>query len=156
MTLTRRDGEALVLMSQREADNRSRMLQLAAQLIKVVTDDNGPLTERMSKAFPWMLASPGDRAICTQDLIDAARASFSTDQSHLVLAKLTSWKETATPSAAGTDGSEPDFGRHRAGPAGGTESSCAPFSRCAGPSRWQRCLEQRARVGRKDRMPGAS
>ena len=56
----------------------------------------------MSRAFPWMLAlSPEDRASCAQALVDAARASFSTDQSHLALAELTSWRETATAIAAG-------------------------------------------------------
>lgn len=110
VTVTRRDGEALVLMSQREAQSRSRMLQFAAQLIGVAVDDNGPLAERMSRAFPWMLAlSPGDRVTCAQNLVDAARASFSTDQPHLVLAELTSWKETATAIAAGLNQGEPDW-----------------------------------------------
>lgn len=102
MTVTRRDGEALVLMSQREADSRARLLEFAAQLIGAAVDDDGPLTERMSRAFPWMLAlSREDRTTCAQDLVDAARASFSTDQPHLVLAELTSWRETATAIAAG-------------------------------------------------------
>nr|WP_235174408.1 hypothetical protein [Tomitella biformata] len=49
-----------------------------------------------------MLAlSPVDRESCAQGLVDAARASFSTDQPHLALAELTSWKETATAVAAG-------------------------------------------------------
>ncbi|WP_134324052.1 type II toxin-antitoxin system Phd/YefM family antitoxin [Cumulibacter soli] len=100
--VTRRDGESLVLMSQREAERRTRLLSFASQLITVALDDGGSLAERMSKAFPWMLAlSPADRRSCTQDLIDAARASFSTDQPHLALAELTSWKETATAIAAG-------------------------------------------------------
>ncbi len=102
VTVTRRDGEDLVLMSQREADSRTRMLQFAAQLIGVAVDDNGPLADRMAKAFPWMLAlSVDDRATCAQDLVDAARASFSTDQPHRVLSELTSWRETATAIAAG-------------------------------------------------------
>ena len=76
MRVTRRDGESLVLMSQREAESRTRLLSFAAQLITVALDDGGSLAERMSKAFPWMLAlSPADRRSCTQDLIDAARAS---------------------------------------------------------------------------------
>lgn len=101
VTVTRRDGEALVLMSQREADSRTRMLQFAAQLIGAAVDE-GPLAERMSRAFPWMLAlSDKDRGACAQNLVDAARASFSTDQPHLVLAELTSWKETAAAIAAG-------------------------------------------------------
>ena len=102
VVVTRRDGEDLVLMSQREAEGRSRLLQFAAQLIGVAVDDDGPLAGRMSRAFPWMLAlSKEDRATCAQDLVDAARASFSTDQPHLALAELTSWRETATAIAAG-------------------------------------------------------
>lgn len=102
VTVTRRDGEALVLMSAREADGRARLLHFAAQLITVTLDNNGTLAERMTKAFPWMLAlSPVDREACAQDLVDAARGSFSTDQPHLAITELTSWKETATAVAAG-------------------------------------------------------
>lgn len=107
VTVTRRDGESLVLMSQREAEGRSRLLNLAAQLITVTLDNNGTLTERMSKVFPWMLAlSPADRESCARDLVDAARASFSTDQPHLAISELTSWKETATAVAAGLGGTD--------------------------------------------------
>ncbi len=102
VTVTRRDGESLVLMSQREADGRARLLQLAAQLITVALDDSGSLAERMSKGFPWMLAlSQADRNTCAQNLVDAARASFTTHQPHLALAELTAWRETATAIAAG-------------------------------------------------------
>lgn len=102
ITVTRRDGEALVLMSEREALGRSHLLNFAAQLITVTLDDRGTLAERMAKAFPWMLAlSPADQESCAQDLVDAARASFSTDQPYLAMAELTSWRETATAIAAG-------------------------------------------------------
>lgn len=102
VTVTRRDGESLVLMSQREAEGRSRLLDFAAQLITVALDGDGSIAERMSKPFPWILAlSPGDQESCAQDLIDAARASFSISQPHLALAELTAWKETATAVAAG-------------------------------------------------------
>ena len=102
VTVTRRDGESLVLMSQREAEGRARLLNFAAQLITVTLEDSGTLAERMSKSFPWMLAlSPADRATCAQGLVDAARASFATDQPHLAIAELTSWKETAVAIAAG-------------------------------------------------------
>ena len=47
-----------------------------------------------------------DREQCAQDLIDAARASSATHQPHLAIAKLTSWRETATAIAAGP-GSQP-------------------------------------------------
>ncbi len=68
----------------------------------MATDTRGTLAERMSDAMPWMLAlSPEDRVICAHDLLEAARASFSTGQSHLAVAELTSWLETATAVAAG-------------------------------------------------------
>ena len=100
--ITRRDGEPLVLMSQREADARSLLLQFAADLIAVTLDDEGTLASRMADRFPWMLAlSEADRDLCAQDLVEAARASFSTGQPHLAIAELTSWRETATAIAAG-------------------------------------------------------
>lgn len=55
MTVTRRDGETPVLMSQREADGRARLLHFAAQLIIVPLDDRGILAERMNQNLPWCL-----------------------------------------------------------------------------------------------------
>lgn len=106
VTVTRRDGESLVLMSQREANARAELLHIAATLITVALED-GPLTDRMASRYPWMYAlSAEDREECARDLIDAARASFSTHQPHLAITKFTSWRETATAVAAGL-GSQP-------------------------------------------------
>jgi len=106
VTVTRRDGESLVLMSQREADARAELLNIAGTLITVTLED-GLLSERMASRYPWMYAlSAQDREQCARDLIDAARASFATQQPHLAITKLTSWRETATAIAAGL-GSEP-------------------------------------------------
>jgi len=100
--VTRRDGEDLVLMSKREADARDQLLQLAAQLIAVATDDRGSLADRMADRFPWMLAlSAADRATCALELLNAARASFATGQAHLAVAELIAWQETAAAIAAG-------------------------------------------------------
>ncbi|TPW72876.1 YebG family protein [Schumannella sp. 10F1B-5-1] len=105
--VTRRDGEDLVLMSKRESDARDKLLEIAATLIAVATDDRGTLAERMSDSYPWMLAlSPADRETCARELLSAARASFSTHQPYLALAEMTSWFETATAIAAGL-GSQP-------------------------------------------------
>ena len=50
-----------------------------------------------------MLApSPTDRDTCAQDLVDAARASFATDQPRRAITELTAWKETASAVAAGS------------------------------------------------------
>ena len=100
--VTRRDGEDLVLMSKLESDAREKLLQLAATLIGVATDTRGTLAKRMADALPWMLAlSPTDQDACANDLLNAARASFSTGQAHLAVAELNSWLETATAVAAG-------------------------------------------------------
>lgn len=83
VTVTRRDGESLVLMSQREAEGRARLLNYASQLITVTLEASGTLAERMSKSFPWVLAlSPADRVTCAQELVDAARACFAATGAH--------------------------------------------------------------------------
>lgn len=102
VTVTRRDGETLVMMTDSEDRARRELLDLAAQLIAIATDTRGTLTERMSEVFPWMFAlSPQGRDDCARAILQAARASFSTKQPHLAVAELTSWKETATALAAG-------------------------------------------------------
>lgn len=100
--VTRRDGESLVLMSESENRARDALLDLAAQLIAVSTDVRGSLPERMSDRLPWMLAlKPRDRDACAEAILQAARASFATNQPHLAMAELTAWKETASALAAG-------------------------------------------------------
>ncbi|WP_368086119.1 prevent-host-death protein [Arthrobacter sp. UNCCL28] len=107
MKVTRRDGESLVLMSESANAARVSLLELAAQLVAVSTSMEGTLADRMSDRFPWMLAlSPDDRAACAEKVLAAARASFATNQPHLAIAELTSWRETATALAAGL-GREP-------------------------------------------------
>ena len=105
--VTRRDGESLVLMSESADAARISLLELAAQLVAVSTSTEGTLAARMSDRFPWMLAlSPVDQETCADDVLAAARASFATNQPHLAIAELTSWRETATAIAAGI-GREP-------------------------------------------------
>ena len=100
--ITRRDGESLVLMSESTDRARASLLELAAQLIAVTTSTEGTLATRMSDRFPWMLAlSEADREACSADIVAAARASFATNQPHLAVAELASWRETATAIAAG-------------------------------------------------------
>ena len=105
--VTRRDGKSLVLMSESADAARISLLELAAQLVAVSTSTEGTLAARMSDRFPWMLAlSPADQETCADDVLAAARASFATNQPHLAIAELTSWRETATAMAAGL-GKEP-------------------------------------------------
>jgi PHD/YefM family antitoxin component YafN of YafNO toxin-antitoxin module len=105
--VTRRDGESLILMSEKEADAQSELFELAAQLIAVTIDNDGSLAERMAKHFPWMLAlNAADRTQCADDLIRAGQAALSTGQAHHAVAVLTSWRETAIAIAAGWNDEE--------------------------------------------------
>jgi hypothetical protein len=100
--VTRRDGENLVLMSQREADMSRDLFDFAAQLILITTATHGTLVERMSDQFHWMLAlSHEEREDCAQELIASARAAFATNQPNMFVTNLRSWKETATALASG-------------------------------------------------------
>lgn len=102
VTVTRRDAEPLILMNEREALARKQLFEFAAQLVAITTDDRGTLAERMADHFPWMFAlSEADRKQCAKDLVDAARASFATEQPHLAVVELNSWRETAEALAAG-------------------------------------------------------
>lgn len=108
--VTRRDGESLVLMSERESDARDQLLSLAAELIAAATNSDGALSERMADRFPWMLAlGLPDREACATEVLRAARASFATGQAHLAIAELTAWRETATAIAAGLGAAPPDW-----------------------------------------------
>lgn len=102
ITVTRRDGESLVLMTEREAESRNQLLEIAAQLIAVTTDERGMLHERMAEHFPWMYAFDAvGRAECADALVKAARASFATNQPQLAVIELSAWKDSATIIAAG-------------------------------------------------------
>lgn len=102
VTVTRRDGEPLVLMSEREDAARNELLKLAAQLIGIAAIHDDELVDFMTEHFPWMLAlSSTDQEACAKEVLNAARASFATGQAHLALSTLTSWRETAEAVAAG-------------------------------------------------------
>lgn len=96
VTVNRRNSEDFVLMTEDHAQAQRKLLHLAAQLIAVSTDTQGTLADRMASHYPWMFVfDEDDRAECAQAILDAARASFSTERPHLAIAELHSWKETA-------------------------------------------------------------
>lgn len=110
VVVTRRDAEPLILMSEREDRARNQLLQIAAQLIGAATRSDEDLTRFMTDQYPWMLAlSEQDRDECAREVLDAARASFSVGQSHLAVATLTSWRETAEALAAGLGAEDRDW-----------------------------------------------
>ena len=102
--VTRRDGEDFVLMSLTEAAARKSLLEFASQLISITTDDRGSLVERMCDRFPWMFSlTEQDRYICTKEILEAARASFSTNSPNLAVIEINAWHDTAVAIASKTN-----------------------------------------------------
>ena len=100
--IERRGEETMVLMTESERESERQLLQFAAQIIAATTDEEGTLSERLSRQFHWMLAlGDEDRALAASDIVRAARASFSTGQAYLAVAEISSWHDTAELIAAG-------------------------------------------------------
>jgi hypothetical protein len=104
VTVTRRDGEDLVLMSKRERHNFTEFHSHISQVLAVLDDSHGTLTERMVKTFPWMLALREEaQSECAKELVNTAKASMATSAPLLALTTLYSWKATAEAIALGID-----------------------------------------------------
>lgn len=55
VVVTRREGESLVLTTRERPAQQRELLAVAAQLIAASLDD-GPITERFGRYFPWIPA----------------------------------------------------------------------------------------------------
>ena len=103
VTITRRDGEALVLTRASAVEHQRLGLQLAAQLIAAsLADSSTPFLDRLRVPFPWLefLSSP-DRASFAAEVVDVARACAAVSQFDRLLEVLTAWRSTAEAVAAG-------------------------------------------------------
>jgi hypothetical protein len=102
VTVTRRDGEDLVLTSKSQATSRNEFFEFTAKIVVASCGENGTLTERMAGQFPWMLVfDDAGQNQCSKDLVDAALVSMTTHQTQHALIELSSWKDTAEALSAG-------------------------------------------------------
>lgn len=103
VTITRRDGEALVLTRASAVEHQRLGLQLAAQLIAASLADSGtPFIDRLRMPFPWLeFLSATDRASFAGEVVDVARACAAVSQFDRLLEVLTAWRSTAEAVAAG-------------------------------------------------------
>ena len=103
MTITRRDGEALVLTRASTVEHERRGLQLAAQLIAASLADSGmPFLDRLRVPFPWLeFLSAADRASFAGEVVDVARACAAVSPFDRLFTTLTAWRSTAEAVAAG-------------------------------------------------------
>lgn len=102
VTVTRRDGEPMVLMAARRAAEMDQLLDSAAAFTLAMLRDQPAPVDAMSGVYPWMAAlSEEDRISCAHDLREAAIVSFSTGQGKRLQETVASWKGTAEAIAAG-------------------------------------------------------
>lgn len=102
VTVTRRDGEDLVLTSKSQAESRNEFFEFTAKIVVATCGEEGTITERMVSQFPWMLAfDKAGQDKCSKALVDAALISMTTHQTQHALIELSAWKDTAEALAAG-------------------------------------------------------
>ena len=110
VTVTRRDGEDLVLMSKKETQSIPQFHAHVAQVLSALDDQNGSLVARMTKYFPWMLTLEEDaQQECTQDLIRTTKAALATNAPMLAINELNAWTATAETIALGIDFNDIDW-----------------------------------------------
>lgn len=103
VTITRRDGEALVLMRKSQADADRDGLVLASQIIAAaVTDWPRSFAARLRDPFPWMLfLSDAAQEQLADELVATARACASVARFEPLATVIHAWQSTAEAHAAG-------------------------------------------------------
>lgn len=101
VTIVRRDGEDLVLLTKFDHDAQRDLIELAGIVVNAAFDTTS-LEAGLAHAYPWMLAlSDEDRTQCARDLINAIRSLSRSDQRVGALSTLNSWRDSAEAIAAG-------------------------------------------------------
>lgn len=102
VTVTRRDGEDLVLMNKRETENLDEFHTYISQILTALADNEGTLVQRISKSLPWILAFKNDGQIeCAEELVRTAKVAMATSVPTYALHALYSWRGTAEALALG-------------------------------------------------------
>lgn len=97
--ISRRDGQDLVLMTEREFNRRQELFDLACLFLGAALADGATPVERLADRIDWMYAlDPVDRAQCADELFAAARASLALGEPKVVVDLLTKWRETTLKS----------------------------------------------------------
>jgi PHD/YefM family antitoxin component YafN of YafNO toxin-antitoxin module len=103
VTITRRDGETLVLTKESDLRHQREGLELAAHLVAAsLAPGDLPFVDRLRGPFPWVeFFSPSDREAFAREIVDVARACAAVSRFDRLLLTLTAWHSTAQAIAAG-------------------------------------------------------
>lgn len=96
VVVTRRDGEDLVLMTERESDSISNLLEYAADFFVALSSVPGSVAEKLSDRFHWMLAlDETARDLCAKELLEGMRVALVSKRLEPIYIKLNAWRDTA-------------------------------------------------------------
>lgn len=103
VTITRRDGESLTLLTTNEFDREHEGVELAAQLTMAsLGDPFVPFVERLLEPFPWMaFLSDKDQEAFAREIVRITRACASVARFDKALIALRAWRSTAEAISAG-------------------------------------------------------
>lgn len=107
VTITRRDGETLILNKESDLADQREGLELAAHLVAAsLAPGDVPFADRLRGPFPWVeFLSPPDREAFAQEIVDVARACAAMSRFERLLVTVNAWHSTAQAIA---DGYTPD------------------------------------------------
>jgi PHD/YefM family antitoxin component YafN of YafNO toxin-antitoxin module len=103
VTITRRDGETLILTKESDLAHQRQGLELAAQLVAVsLAPEDIPFVDRLRGPFPWVeFLNPPDRKTFAHEIVDVARACAAMSRFDQLLITLSAWHSTAQAIADG-------------------------------------------------------
>lgn len=103
VTITRRDGESLVLVKSTDVAKEREGLELAAHVVAAsLAPGETPFAERLRGPFPWVeFLNPNDRELFAHEIVDVARACAAVAQFDRLILTLTAWRSTAQAIAYG-------------------------------------------------------
>jgi hypothetical protein len=113
VTITRRDGQDLVLTTAQAAQNSRNGLRFAASIVAAaVVDSPTTFVQGLHTAFPWMIfLSQEEQQQLADELVSLARGCAAVDRFQPLSAAVQGWEATAQAYAAGIarDGSDIDW-----------------------------------------------
>ncbi|KGM13185.1 hypothetical protein [Cellulomonas bogoriensis] len=103
VTITRRDGEDLVLTTAATVQANRAGLEFAAEIVaSAVAEWPGSFAHRLRQPFPWMtFLSDAEQDVMAKEIVDIARACAGVGRFEPLAIKLSAWRATAEAYAAG-------------------------------------------------------
>ena len=105
VTITRRDGEPLLLVKVSEAERARHGQQVAAQIVgAAVSGWPANFAESLRQPFPWIeFLTAEERNQFAHEVVEVARACAAVATFDRLESTVSSWRATAEAAAAGVD-----------------------------------------------------